>query len=404
MEILSKVKRILPFGLKHRLKLLLLKYFIGKSTSGIEEQDVKRPCKLSGLNVIGFTSSATGIGESARAFAMAAQAAGIKTRVISITESPVFSLPTLSKEALEGELYDVNVFHINAAIVEHAVPLMTELFEGRYNIGYWAWELSQFPEKWDKAFDYFNEIWVPSNFVREAVEARSPISVKTIHHAVVRPEFEIFDRNHFHIREDHFVVLMMFDVGSVIERKNPFAAIRAFKRAFADTPNVTLAVKIRNSNINPESVNQLKEALDGFSSVFIDQTLTRDEIWSLIDCCDTYISLHRSEGFGLIIAEAMLLGKPVIVTDYSGNMDFCNENNAFLVNHSTTTIEKNHSVYEAGYEWAEPSAKTGAKHLRFIYDNPEKAKAIAIEGQKHILHTMNYDSIGKQYINFFSKR
>lgn len=400
MFFLRWLKRILPFNFKHSVKIWFLNHFLGNDTSSIKTQKIAKPKQLEGINIIGFSESATGLGESARSFAKSAEAVGIKTTAIPVTFSPFLALPQIP--ALHNfDLYSVNIFHINAILVEQAVPLMTGLFRDRYNIGYWHWELSDFPKKWSSAFQYFDEIWVPSEFVRASVEKISSIPVITVPHAIEMIDFEKRSRKYFKLPDEDFLVLSLFDVGSVLERKNPFAVVESYLKAFPEEENVTLVVKIRNGETNPQALAKLKDILQSVKSVLIDETFSKNDVWALIDCCDTYISLHRSEGFGMILAEAMLLEKPVVATNYSGNTDFCNSNNSYPTDFSLVEIEQDCSVYEAGNVWAEADTLHGSRHLRKIVSDYESAIGKGKVGKKTIEDGYSHKTIGGIYLEQF---
>lgn len=402
MGIIAKLKEFLPFHLKHSIRGYILNWINAKDVKALKKQHLAKPECLQGINVVGYFDAPTGLGQSVRSFSESAQAANIATTEISVTFSRMLSIQKINPPSLSATIYNINVIHINAILVEQAILSWTELLRDRYNIGYWHWELADFPDNWLPVLEYFDEIWVPTRFVNEAIQGKCNIPIVTIPHAIERPDFKVRTRSYFKLPPDDFLVLSIFDVGSVIERKNPFAMINAFEKAFAETDNVTLVVKIRNGETNTAAVKKLRAALERVKHKLIEDTTSKDDVWALINCCDTFISLHRSEGFGLLIAEAMLLSKPVIVTNYSGNTDFCNEENSFPVNYKLVKIARDESIYMAGNIWAEPDIEHAVKQLQTVYFNRELATQKAAKGKETIGRKYSREKIGATYLKYLS--
>jgi glycosyltransferase involved in cell wall biosynthesis len=170
--------------------------------------------------------------------------------------------------------------------------------------------------------------------------------------------------------EDDFLFLFTFDMRSFIERKNPHALIEAYRRAFGPAFSRTkLIIKATNPDVFPKASARLRADLASVSGVLIDRYMDRGELSGLFAACDAYISLHRSEGFGLTIAEAMALGKPVIATAYSGNMDFMTPSNSYLVGYRVAEIDGDYGPYRRGDEWAEPDLDYAAEFMRHVVDD-----------------------------------
>ena len=225
-----------------------------------------------------------------------------------------------------------------------------QLLDRRYNIGAWAWELPRFPDRWYDRFAYYDEIWVGSSFIASAIAPISPIPVIRIPPVlapITRGAHDGTPRD-WKRRRDEFLFLFMFDVHSHIARKNPLAVIEAFRRAFRPSEPVRLMLKCVNAASDSAGFATLRNRAAGAAIDIHDGYVPSHQVRSLMSSCDAYVSLHRSEGIGLTIADAMGLGKPVIATGWSGNTDFMNVSNAFPVGFRLVEIEQNVGPYDAG--------------------------------------------------------
>jgi len=289
--------------------------------------------------VVGYLCAETGLGESARTFIKS-----IKTTRInhSIINYKLYWLEDndqrFAKEFTKSNPHNVNVIVINPEGLDFVLPnLRKEFFQNRYNIGYWVWELPDIPTEWIKYEKYFDEFWVPSDFVKQAILKKISKPITIVPHSMEIKSFEKYGRDHFGLDDEAFLFSFIFDYNSLFERKNPVAAVRSFKKAFDGNEDVSLVIKCSNpKDFSAHHKLLLKEINKDKRIKIISKRLTRDEVYSLLDISDAYVSLHRSEGYGLTMVEAMSLGKPVICTNYSGNTDFTKENNSFLVNYKKT--------------------------------------------------------------------
>jgi len=291
----------------------------------------------------------------------------------------------------------INLFHINAdqiPVVFQTVP--ADFLSNRYNIGFWHWELPELPDMFLSCFNGLDEVWVPTGFVHDAVSRKSPVPVVKIPHAI-QFGVEPCSRADFGLPENRFLFLVMYDFSSYQERKNPKGALEAFDRAFERTDNrVTLVIKTQNSHHHPQPLEELKTWLDGRKNVvWLDRTLTRQEVYNLESLCNCFLSLHRSEGFGLGPAESMYLGKPVIATNWSGTTEFMRQDNSLPVNYQLVTIEKSIGVYEKGQQWAEPDIEHAAHLMRKVVDDPELCSRIGHAAQQSIKTELSPLRIGK---------
>ena len=170
--------------------------------------------------------------------------------------------------------------------------------------------------------------------------------------------------------------LFIFDMSSTLERKNPLGLISAFKQAFQSGEKVSLVIKVSRGERHPDEFHRLLNAAKRVGAIVIDQRLAREELNGLIAACDCYISLHRSEGLGLTLAEAMMLSKPTIATAYSGNLDFMDEKNSLLVGYDLVEIQSDAGPYEKGHRWADPSIPEAVNAMRWVFNHPEEARLL----------------------------
>lgn len=332
-----------------------------------------------GVTVVGYLRAETGVGQIARNLISCLKAVKFPVAGHVLSVGNVYRQRDESMNELTASAnHFVQLFAVNAdqATIVHA-SLGDNYYDSHYNIGYWFWELSDFPEIWKDSFEIYDEIWVATRFVQEAIQAKTSKPVVCIPPAISVDLPEQFSRAQFGLKENEFVVLFIFDALSVVERKNPWAVIRAMEAAFTKDElrsKVRLVIKVTNLDRVPEN-NRLRSEIAGVNGILIDSYLDRIEVNALISHCDIYISLHRSEGYGLTMAEAMYLGKPVIGTAYSGNIDFMNDENSYLVPYKLVELGKPYPPYEAHNVWAEADVQVAARHLREIYDDPESADA-----------------------------
>ncbi len=335
-----------------------------------------------GVNLIGWFKAELGIGESARVAAKAIKESQLPYSLVNLKVNCLASQGdlTYANELGETNPNPINIFHIDApqsADIDHHHG--SDFRRDKYNIAYWAWELPDFPDQWIQYMQYFEEIWAPSNFVRDSIAMKSPVPVLTVPHCI---DFSIPDRDYrpeLGLPSDKFLFTFAYDLNSYQERKNPKAAIEAFRKAFAGSDranDVGLVIKVHSAANNPEPYKALLELLRDLPNCYlIDKTLSREMTYGLMKACDSYVSLHRSEGFGLTVAESMLLGKPVISTNWSATSEFVNAENGCPVDFKLIPLIQNHGPYKVGQIWADPDPEHAASHMyKLVSDSDHAAR------------------------------
>ncbi len=209
-------------------------------------------------------------------------------------------------------------------------------------------------------------MWVASEFTRACLAEVSPVPVITMPLPFVLPEPPPLGRAHFGLPQGPTVFLLTFDVSSQTERKNPLGAIRAFRRAALPRGTATLVLKYTNAEYDPDAVRRFHEEAEGLDVTMLDGYLSRPELTALMSASDCYLSLHRGEGFGMTMGESMLLGKPVIATNYSGNVDFMTPENSYLVDYRIVPLTRDYGPYMRGNVWADPDVAQAAQFIRQV--------------------------------------
>ncbi len=367
-----------------------------KQPAGMEESSPKalRPM---GVNVAGFLKGEYGIGDSSRAFCRAVSETGLPYAFVNI-QSRVHS----NRDATVSGFSSQNPYGINLMTFsfDYARRFYRDrgrrFFADRHNVALWYWEMERFPARWHSNFEYYDEIWVPSEFCEKAIAAVSPIPVRKMTYPLYTAQAAHTcdaprgDRALFSLREESFVFLFSFDFYSTIERKNPLAVIAAFRKAFRPSENVQFVLKSINSDRDPPGARMIREAIEGLNVVWIESHLSGPDMHLLFATADCYVSLHRSEGLGLGMAQAMALGKPVIATGYSGNLEFMRPDNSLLVRYDLVEPQQSYgpcnrpTIYEEGIPWANPDLDHAAAHMRWVYDHPAESQALGRRAQSDI--------------------
>ncbi|WP_436493061.1 FkbM family methyltransferase [Actinokineospora sp. HUAS TT18] len=338
-----------------------------------------------GVNVLGYLTGELGLGEMGRIVHDAIQHSGVPVAAI-VEERSLRCRTDFDRPDTVGQArFPISLVCVNAdqtRIVRESHP---EVFHGRYRIGLWAWELEDFPEWQHDAFDLVDEVWTISEFCREAIAKHSPVPVKVIPVPVrdpgprpVRPRVE----------GQPTQFLFLFDFNSTSQRKNPLGLIRAFRLAFPGRTDVKLVIKATNGKRHPHAAEQLRAAVAKDPRIeLMERYLSVEEMDELYATSDCYVSLHRSEGFGLTVAEAMVRGMPVISTDYSSTPEFLDSSTGWPVPYSLTTVGADARPYHEGAVWAAPDERAAANAMREVAFDPDEADRRGKAARAHILRT-----------------
>lgn len=357
-----------------------------------------------GMNIAGFLTADLGLGESARCMVRAADAAGLPAALVALKlncRNPLGDL-TYAARLQESNPHGVNVIHVDPPAARDLDHHHGAAFRrGRYNIAYFAWELPEFPDAWLGSLDYFDEVWCPSEFVRRSLAPKSPLPVLTMPHAIAFPqptEPRAALRARFGLPAEPFLFLSLFDLNSYAARKNPRAAIDAFRAAELDPRRAGLVVKVHNGSANPAELAELERAaLELPGVVLLSETLSRADTYALEAACDALVSLHRSEGFGLVVAEAMYLGKPVVATDWSATSEYLQAENGCPVRYRLVTLERSHGPYFRGSTWAEADVNHAAEQIRRLAGDAALAERLGAAARATIETRFAPAEIGGAY-------
>jgi len=358
-----------------------------------------------GVNVVGYLRGGLGLGQAARLYIQALDAAGVpvRTTTVGVNLPDVVGLDGRRAQVktldfadlhVEGEL-PFNLVCINAPELPALYQTLgAEFFEDRYTIGVWAWEVDVVPPSWDRAFDLVDEIWVYSRYVQEIISNVSPVPVVRIPLPIVAPPAG-GEVDSLHLPEG-FAFLFLFDFYSTLQRKNPLGLVEAFTRAFEPGEGPELVLKSHNGDFKPERLARLREAAGDRTDIHIvDQFLSSSEMAALMRRADCYVSLHRAEGFGLTLGETMALGKPVIATGFSANLDFMTAENSYLVRHRETLVGPEGENYPAHGTWAEPDLDHAAQLMREVWCDQAEARARGARAQREIAEHFSLEAVGQ---------
>ena len=357
------------------------------------------------VTVAGYPFQPTGMAEHARSTFRALQAVGVMPRLLDVADANGALDPDLARDfgphLVETLGEGVNIFGVNGDEAARVIERVGEArFERAYNIAYPAWELARYPAEWARVLDRFDEIWAPSAFVQRALQGAVSRPVHRMPLPVDLKLTAFLGRRHFGVPEDAFVVLFFFDALSYATRKNPLAVLDAFELLAARRPDADLIclIKVRGGAEGDPARAELEARVArlGARAMLIGGDLTDNEIKNLVRACDVFVSLHRSEGFGRGMAEAMAFTRPAIATGYSGNLDFMGPGTALLVDYALAPVPPGAYPHGDGQVWAEPSAAHAAELIERLLNDPAEARALGLAGRARVRRTLSLAAAGRR--------
>jgi len=356
---------------------------------------------LPGCNLVGYSRGVLGMGEHVRMTAHAMQEAGIPFDVVdfSLGLGKTRQDSGLARHLSGSARRRCTIMHVNADQMVRALwHYGPRFFASRYIVGYWAWELPLLPEVWRPVLGLVDEVWAPSEFIRAAIQ---PFTSKPVVHmplCVELPPFKRLPRHAFGWKDTDFVFGFAFDCHSWLSRKNPAAIVKAFNAAFNEGETARLVLKAMHAQESDPHWRALVELVaDDPRITLINEVWTRERLLAFMAAIDAYVSLHRSEGFGRSPAEAMLLGKPVIVTGYSGTEDFCRNDNSLLVGFDLVAVADGDYPHSQRQSWAEPNCHEASRQMRRLFEDRDLAAEIGKNGRKTIEEEFCGHATGRRY-------
>jgi glycosyltransferase involved in cell wall biosynthesis len=334
------------------------------------------PVRRAGVLCVGYVEAALGLGQSFRDLLTSMEGMSIPFRVypFNVNVETRRIGPFMAERYDKGGRYDVNLIQTAPDQLPSAIRELGPLrMSGSYNILRTFWELARAPREWEVSLRDVHEIWVPNDFVAAAFKESFQGPIINVPEPILVDRIQKFDRSHFGMREGRFYFLFSFDYFSSAARKNPLAVLRAFHAAFpSNARNVGLVIKSVGPTEGASDVaREIAAAAAADSRIcVIDVPMSRDEMLSLIESADCYVSLHRSEGFGLGMAEAMLLRRPVVGTNYSGNTGFLSDDTGFPVTFAMVPVRPGEYPFHEGQFWAEPDQADAVRLMRLVVDDP----------------------------------
>jgi glycosyltransferase involved in cell wall biosynthesis len=338
---------------------------------------------LPGVNVVGYFHAEDGVGHGARVMVECLEAAGVEHSV-AVNRSTPSSQNAGFVEPAPTQSHGIDIVCANADMFGSVLAASTARHgAARYTVGVWAWEVSEFPESMRASADLVDEVWTLSQHSAAAIAPVIDKPVLVFPYPVLKQQRPPRTRQELGLPEG-FLFLFCFDVNSVVARKNPEAVVKAFRQAFSEGAGPQLVIKAVNGEGSP-ALSQLRESMAGRSDLHLRTAqLPPAAQADLMASADCYVSLHRAEGLGLTLAEAMANGTPVIATGYSGNLEFMSVSNSHLVPYELVPIPPGCDPYPVGATWAEPDVEVAAAFMREVFDHPDRSTAMGLRGRADV--------------------
>ena len=362
----------------------------------VEPAEPAGPVDEFGVNLAGYLTAEFGLGEMGRVLHATLRAAQVPT-VAVVEEKSLSTLVRTQADAPDNRAaprFPISVLAVNADYTELLLTSHPEIGKDRYRIGFWAWELEDFPERFDVGFGLVDEVWANSDFARDAIAQRSisldaTVPVKTFPVPVLDPG--VPERV-----DGPATFLFAFDFNSTGGRKNPWDVVTAFQRAFPGRDDVRLVIKANNGHLHSGPAERLRYLVEADQRIeLIERYLSTAELSGLYARCAAYVSLHRSEGFGLTVAEAMIRGIPVISTDYSATREFVDERVGWPIPYTLVEVGPGWPPYQPDGRWAQPDVDAAVAAMRAVADDPAEARRRGTAAREHLLRTRSVDAAAR---------
>jgi glycosyltransferase involved in cell wall biosynthesis len=374
----------------------------GTVTHFVTQPDLATRAYPFGVNIIGFPQGVLGLAEDARMMGHAMQLASVPRAFINAPiAGPAKVDTTVTRLLTLDPKYRVSVFCLPPPeMMRLSLEGGRRLIDSKtYKVGAWPWELPQWPTAFSRVHQFVDEIWAQSRFVQTAFSKLGDTPVHHMPMAVDIPAPTQRVRDRFGLPENDYLFYLMFDGNSWLTRKNPLAGVQAFQQAFdASVGGVGLVIKGMNIRESDPIWKQIREiAARDLRIHIVSEKLSRQDSINFMASLDAYISLHRSEGFGRVIAEAMLLGQPVVVTNFSGNVDYCDAETAFLVDGELVPLRAGDYLFHEGQYWCDPDVAQAAQQIQRVFEDVDTRTLIAAAGQQRLRQDYSIEAVSRHY-------
>ena len=356
-----------------------------------ERRGVRPTSPVAPLYICGTLPSPTDLGWSARLTRALARDAGLQTYELDVAHAFAEGRKrAMPDTAGPGTL----IIHLNPDQFAYGLSFLPpETLADKYVIGYCVWELERIPPDWMSALSLLDEIWVPSHFTRRAFQiAGVKVPLRVVPYILDAPPAAHSDRKHFGLDEDSFIVASVVNLRSSFARKNPVGTIAAFQQAFSRQDKAILALKIGAADMDTPGFAKLKRMAAQDPRIrLVCKDLSDHEMWSFLASADVVMSLHRAEGFGIPLAQGMLVGRPVVATGWSGNLDFMPQHATCLVPSRLVPVDDPDGIYKGkSLTWAAPDTAAAADFLRRLHADPNLRFLIGEAGRQSARRFMHH--------------